>query len=91
LQKLEKDLENFERELAHLVEIKDKNKANYQRIVALHKLIDEKIETSAEAKKNFQEAKSIKYVKRDAVKRIIATWLITVPVAVFFMIKGIMS
>jgi PiT family inorganic phosphate transporter len=92
-----KDLENFERELAHLVEIKDKNKANYQRIVALHKLIDEKIETSAEAKKNFQEAKSIKYVKRDAVKKIIAAWLITVPAAaglaaaVFFMIKGIMS
>lgn len=92
-----KDLENFERELAHLVEIKDKNKANYQRIVALHKLIDEKIETSAEAKKNFQEAKSIKYVKRDAVKKIIAAWLITVPVAagiaaaVFYMIKGIGS
>ena len=60
-------------------------------------MIDEKIDTSAEAKKNFQEAKSIKYVKRDAVKRIIAAWLITVPAAaglsaaVFFMIKGIMS
>jgi PiT family inorganic phosphate transporter len=89
-------LENYERELTHLIEIKDKSKGNYQRIVALHKLIDEKIESSAEAKKNFQDAKSIKYVKRDAVKKIIAAWLITVPVAailsaaMFFMIKGIM-
>lgn len=92
-----KDLENYERELTHLIEIKDKSKANYQRIVILHKLIDEKIESSVQAKKNFQEAKGIKYVKRDAVKKIIAAWLITVPVAaglaaaVFFMIKGIMS
>ncbi len=92
-----KDLENYEKELDYLINLKDKSKNNYQRIVSLHKLIDEKIESSALAKKNFQEAKSIKYVKRDAVKKIIAAWIITVPVAailsaaMFFMIKGIMS
>jgi PiT family inorganic phosphate transporter len=47
-------------------------------------------------KSNQQEAKSIKYVKRDAIKKIVAAWIITVPAAaclsaaVFFMIKGIM-
>ena len=50
-----------------------------------------------EDKKQFKSAKSVKYVKRDAVKKIIAAWVITVPAAavlsavVFFMIKGIMS
>ena len=40
--------------------------------------------------------KKIQYVKRDAVKKIIAAWVITVPAAailsagIFFMIKGIM-
>ena len=92
-----KELESYERELSPLELIKDKSKGNYQRIVALHKLIDDKIESAARAKKNFQEAKSIKYVKRDAIKKIIAAWIITVPIAallaaaVFFMIKGIMS
>ena len=44
-----------------------------------------------------KDAKSIKYVKRDAVKKIIAAWIITVPAAsilaaaIFFMIKGIMA
>jgi len=91
-----KDLETFEKELISLETIDKKTKNNYQRIVALHKLIDEKIESAKEAKKNFQEAKSIKYVRRDAIKKIVAAWLITVPAAaclsaaVFFMIRGIM-
>lgn len=91
-----KDLEDYKQELSMLENIKDKSKSNYQRIVALHKLVDDKIESATIAKKNFKDAKSIKYVKRDAIKRIIAAWIITVPVAallaaaVFFMIKGIM-
>ncbi|MFA7090299.1 MAG: inorganic phosphate transporter [Arcobacteraceae bacterium] len=92
-----KDLDAYEKELHTLEAIDKKSKAHYQKIVALHKLIDEKIESAKDAKKNFKEAKSIKYVKRDAIKKIIAAWLITVPAAaclsaaVFFMIKGIMS
>jgi PiT family inorganic phosphate transporter len=91
-----KELDAYEKELHTLEAIDKKTKANYQRIVALHRLIDEKIESAREAKKNFKEAKSIKYVKRDAIKKIIAAWIITVPAAaclsaaVFFMIKGIM-
>ena len=43
-----------------------------------------------------KKVKKIKYVKREAVKKIIAAWIITVPSAailsasLFFMIKGIM-
>ncbi len=91
-----KELDAYEKELHTLEAIDKKNKANYQRIVALHRLIDEKIESAKEAKKNFKDAKSIKYVKRDAIKKIVAAWIITVPAAaclsaaVFFMIRGIM-
>jgi len=47
-------------------------------------------------RKDVKDAKSTKYVKRDAIKKIIAAWIITVPAAailsaaIFFMIKGIM-
>lgn len=89
-------LDAFEKELSDVQAIDKKSKAHYQRIVVLYKLIEEKTLDLKEDKKNFKEAKSVKYVKRDAVKKIIAAWLITVPAAailsaaVFFMIKGIM-
>lgn len=91
-----KELDAYEKELHQLEALDKKTKSHYQKIVSLHKLIDEKIESAKEAKKNFKDAKSIKYVKRDAIKKIIAAWIITVPAAaclsaaVFFMIKGIM-
>ena len=68
----------------------------FKRIVELHNLIDQKNEQVLLEKKEFKSAKRVKYVKRDAVKKIIAAWIITVPAAailsasVFFMIKGIM-
>jgi PiT family inorganic phosphate transporter len=42
-----------------------------------------------------KSAKKVQYVKRDAVKKIIAAWVITVPAAavlsaaIYFMIRGI--
>ena len=92
-----KELDNMQSELKKLDKIEEKSKAQYQRIVELYKLIDEKQELVKVEKKEFKSAKKIKYVKRDAVKKIIAAWVITVPAAatlsagVFFMIKGIMS
>ena len=74
-----------------------KSKANYIRIVELYKLIEDRQEVVRIEKKDFKSAKRVKYVKRDAVKKIIAAWIITVPAAallsaaVFFMIKGIMT
>lgn len=92
-----KVLEAYEEELVTLEGLEKKSKANYQRIVELYKLIEDKVEEVREDKRNFKAAKRVKYVKRDAVKKIIAAWIVTVPAAaclsaaVFFMIKGIMS
>lgn len=88
-------LENMEEELTNLESIEKQSKKDYQRIVELYKNIEDKQELVKEEKKEFKSAKKIKYVKRDAVKKIIAAWIITVPAAailsaaVFFMIRGI--
>ncbi len=92
-----KELEKLEDEFNKLDKKEDKSKKEYQRIIELIKLIEEKQEIVKDEKKEFKDAKKIKYVKRDAVKKIVAAWVITVPAAatlsacVFFMIKGIMS
>ena len=92
-----KELDKLEDEFNKLDNVEKKTKKEYQRILELIKLIEEKQEIVKEEKKEFKSAKKIKYVKRDAVKKIIAAWVITVPAAaflsacVFFMIKGIMS
>ncbi len=92
-----KELEEYTLELQELEKIDKKSKKEYERIVNLYQLIEEKEELVKEEKKDFKSAKKIKYVKRDAVKKIIAAWIITVPAAamlsagIFFMIKGIMS
>ena len=92
-----KELDTLQSEFKKLEKIEEKTKENYGRIVELYKLIEEKQELVKVEKKEFKSAKKIKYVKRDAVKKIIAAWIITVPAAatlsagVFFMIKGIMS
>ena len=92
-----KELEKYQTELEDLDKQEGKSKADYKRIVELYTLIEEKHELVKQEKKEFKSAKRIKYVKRDAVKKIIAAWVITVPAAallsacIFFMIKGIMS
>ncbi len=92
-----KQLENFEEELKSLENLEKKSKTDYIRIVELYKSIDKKVEEVNQVKKDFKLAKRVKYVKRDAVKKIIAAWVITVPAAailsaaIFFMIKGIMT
>ncbi|MBU0632813.1 inorganic phosphate transporter [bacterium] len=92
-----KALDDMRDELKKLDKLENKNQQDYERIVELFKGIDEKEELVKMEKKEYKGAKKIKYVKRDAVKKIIAAWIITVPAAavlsaaVFFMIKGIMS
>lgn len=92
-----KILDAFEEELESLESLEKKNKSNYIRIAELYKLVEEKVEQVKQEKKDFKSAKGVKYVKRDAVKKIVAAWVITVPAAallsgcVFFMIKGIMT
>jgi PiT family inorganic phosphate transporter len=73
-----------------------KVKEDYERIVELYKLIAQEEELIKSTKKHMKKTKKVEYVKRDAVKKIIAAWLITVPAAailsslLYFMIKGIM-
>lgn len=92
-----KELQEYKAQLDNLIALEEKTKNDYEQIVALHRLIDEKEELVKTDKKEFKSAKNVELVKRDAVKKIIAAWLITVPAAallsagIFFMIKGIMS
>lgn len=94
--KHKKELASMNDELVKLESIKEKTKTNYVRIVELYKNIDDREDIVKQDRKDVKEAKSVKYVKRDAIKKIIAAWLITVPAAailsaaIFFMIKGIM-
>ncbi len=90
-----KHLKALNSELKTLEKKDDKHKEDYERIVDLYKMIDEEENTIKEAKKQLKSAEKVKYVKRDAVKKIIAAWIITVPAAavlsaaIFFMIRGI--
>ena len=91
-----KELELMQKELYELDNLNDKSKKDFIKIVELYKLIEEKEALVKVERKEFKTAKKIKYVKRDAVKKIIAAWIITVPAAailsagVFFIIKGMM-
>jgi len=74
----------------------EKSQSDYKRIVLLYKLIANEEKLIKSTKKHMKATKKVEYVKRDAIKKIIAAWLITVPAAgvlaaiLFFMIKGIM-
>jgi PiT family inorganic phosphate transporter len=86
----------YKSELKALQEKSDKTQSDYARIVDLYKLIENEKRIIKSTKKNIKKAKKVQYVRRDAVKKIIAAWLITVPAAavlagmLFFTIKGIM-
>jgi PiT family inorganic phosphate transporter len=95
--KHKKELDKMTSELAKLEVLEEKSKSNYVRIVELYKAIEDKEALVKQEKKDVKEAKRTIYVKRDAVKKIVAAWIITVPAAallsaaIFFMIKGIMA
>jgi len=91
-----KQLKAYHSELEKLDAKEKKGKADYERIVMLYKLIDEEEKLIKTAKKQLKSAQKVQYVKRDAVKKIIAAWVITVPAAavlsagIYFMIRGIL-
>ena len=100
---IEKEIEEFEKQLkAYELELEDlqkktsKTKEDYKRIVELIETIEEIEKSIKRFKKILKKEVKVKYVKRDLAKKIIAAWLITVPVAaviaamIFFMIKGMM-
>ncbi len=91
-----KELEILEKEFEQLDKKEDKSKKEYQRVIDFMNKIEELQELVKDEKREFKQAKKIKYVKRDALKKIAAAWVVTVPAAatlsacVFYMIKGFM-
>lgn len=89
-------LTTYSNELSKLESKSDKSETDYIRIVELYKLIANEENTIKSTKRSIKQAKKIEYVRRDAVKKIIAAWLITVPAAailaglLFYTIKGMM-
>jgi PiT family inorganic phosphate transporter len=89
-------LNAYAKELKNLEAKDDKGEQDYERIVELYKLIAQEKELIKSTKKHMKQTKKVEFVKRDAVKKIITAWIITVPAAailsaiLFFMIKGIM-
>lgn len=92
-----KRLRALKSELKELERKDQQNDKDYQRISALYREIDDEEDTIKKAKKSLKKRQKNLYVKRDAVKKIITAWLITVPSAavlaacMFYMIKGIMQ
>lgn len=91
-----KNLNAYSEELKTLEAKESKNKDEYERIVTLYRMIADEEKLIKSTKKHLKRTKHVKYVKRDAIKKIVAAWVITVPAAallaaiLFFMIKGIM-
>lgn len=92
-----KRLRALKSELKELERKEQQNDKDYQRISVLYREIDDEGDTIKKAKKLLKKDKKNLYVKRDAVKKIITAWLITVPSAavlaacMFYMIKGVMQ
>jgi PiT family inorganic phosphate transporter len=90
-----KQLKALNAELQSLENKENKKQEDYERIVSLYKAIADEEECVKKAKKQVKSTEKVQYVRRDAVKKIIAAWVITVPAAailsalIFFMIKGI--
>ena len=86
----------YKQELKMLDSKTAKDEHDYERIVELYKLIKEENKIIKSTKKHIKQTKKVEYVKRDAMKKIFAAWVITVPAAailaavLFFTIKGIM-
>jgi PiT family inorganic phosphate transporter len=89
-------LHAYKSELSKLEKKEKKSVGEYERVVELYKLIADEEKIIKSTKKHMKQVKKVEYVKRDAVKKIIAAWVITVPAAaslaaiLFYMIRGIM-
>jgi PiT family inorganic phosphate transporter len=74
-----------------------KTEENLARMSELKILIDEEEAKIEIEKKSLKRAKKAKYVKRSAIMKIVAAWIITVPAAailsavIFYIIEGVMS
>ena len=90
------NLNAYNNELKKLESKTTKSKVEYERVVELYKLIATEEKNIKSTKKHIKQSKKVEYVKRDAIKKIVTAWVITVPAAavlaatLFYMIRGIM-
>ena len=90
------NLQAYKSELSALEKKDEKSQEEYERVVTLYKFIAEEGKLIKSTKRHIKQTKKVEYVKRDAIKKIIAAWIITVPAAatlaaiLFYMIRGIM-
>ena len=90
------NLHAYHNELKKLESKTNKDSIEYERVVELYKLIALEEKNIKSTKKHIKQSKKVEYVKRDAIKKIITAWIVTVPAAavlaaiLFYMIKGIM-
>jgi len=97
LQEDKKQKKTHKSELKELKAKSVKSDEERKRIDVLKALILEEEETITYEKKHLKRAKKAKYVKRSAIMKIAAAWVITVPAAailsasIYFIISGVMS
>ncbi len=91
-----KVLHTYKNEAKTLETKNEKSENEYKELLALYEKIKEQEKLIKATKKHVKRVKKVEYVKRDAIKKIIAAWIITVPAAavlaamLYFMIRGIM-
>ncbi len=98
LQKEENRLEQYRENLQELIDLDDdkKDKKVYKQIGIFYEMVENEERLLEEEQRVVDKLHRKKYVKRDAFKKIIAAWIITVPVAailsasIYFMIRGMM-
>ena len=89
--------DTYRAELNSLEAKENKSAEEYERIAQLYRMIKDEKKIIKSTRKHIKKTMKIQYVKRDAIKKIVAAWVITVPAAailaglLFFMIKGIMA
>lgn len=97
LKKAEEELKNILNELENLKNKENKQKEDYKKIVDLMEQEDMLNEQIKKLKKILKKEIKAKHVERNLLWKIVAAWVITVPVAgvlsamLFFMIKGMMG
>ena len=98
LEEEENKLEQLRVNLQELLDLEDskKDKKVYKQIGKLYEFIENEEKILEEEQLIVGDLQKKKYVKRDAFRKIIAAWVITVPVAailsasIYFMIRGMM-
>jgi len=96
IESIKTNLQIAKKELEDIESMKEKSQEDYERIIYLFNTIEEYEKELKRESKALKRVYKTKYVKRSALNKIVAAWIITVPVAavisalIFYIIKGVM-